>query len=94
MAVLLDEEMPLDDRLNLMRHQQILANSLETLWRDVQSGRVRVDSIALLRVLREIARFELSEQLQAPILQRIRISKNLRVYENMIKQLIRPTRIT
>ncbi|MFW9845374.1 MAG: hypothetical protein ACFFD6_01395, partial [Candidatus Thorarchaeota archaeon] len=54
------------NRLDLMRHQQILANSFEMLWRDVQSGRVSVDSIALLRALRDIAKFDLSDLLQAP----------------------------
>jgi hypothetical protein len=76
-----------------MRHQQILVNSLETLWRDVQAGRVSVDSIALLRALRDIARFDLSDQLQAPVLKRRKITKELRVFENTIKQLICPTRI-
>ena len=93
MAALLDQANQDDDRLGLMRHQQILTNSLETLWRDVQAGRVSVDSIALLRALRDIARFDLSDQLQAPILQRKKITKELRVFENTIKQLICPTRI-
>ncbi|MHA1939319.1 MAG: hypothetical protein ACXABV_18005 [Candidatus Thorarchaeota archaeon] len=93
MAALLDQDAQDDDRLSLMRHQQILANSLETLWRDVHAGRVSVDSIALLRALRDIARFDLSDQLQAPILQRMKITKELRVFENTIKQLICPTRI-
>jgi hypothetical protein len=92
MAALLDQDAH-DDRLSLMRHQQILANSLETLWRDVQAGRVSVDSIALLRALRDIACFDLSDQLQAPMLQRRKITKELRVFENTIKLLICPTRI-
>ena len=93
MAGLLDKDAHPDERLNLMRHQQILVNSLETLWRDVQAGRVSVDSIALLRALRDIARFDLSDQLQAEVLQRRKITKELRVFENTIKQLICPTRI-
>ncbi len=93
MADLLSQEGFADDRLSLMRHQQILINSLETLWRDVQAGRVSVDSIALLRALRDIARFDLSDQLQAPVLHRRKIAKELRVFENTIKQLICPTRI-
>ncbi len=93
MAALLDENAHPDERLNLMRQQQILVNSLETLWRDVQAGRVSVDSIALLRALRDIARFDLSDQLKAPNLERGKITKELRVFENTIKQLIRPTRI-
>jgi hypothetical protein len=93
MAAILDQANQDDDRLSLMRHQQILTNSLETLWRDVQAGRVSVDSIALLRALRDIARFDLSDQLQAPILHRKKITKELRVFENTIKQLICPTRI-
>jgi hypothetical protein len=92
MAALLDQDAH-DDRLSLMRHQQILVNSLETLWRDVQAGRVSVDSIALLRALRDIARFDLSDQLQAPVLKRRKITKELRVFENTIKQLICPIRI-
>jgi hypothetical protein len=93
LAALLNQEGLADDRLSLMRYQQILINSLETLWRDVQAGRVSVDSIALLRALRDIARFDLSEQLQAPVLQQRKITKELRVFENTIKQLICPTRI-
>jgi hypothetical protein len=93
MAALLEQETSTDDRLSLMRYQQILSNSLETLWRDVQAGRVSVDSIALLRALRDIARFDLSDQLQAPVLQRRKITKELRVFENTIKHLICPTRI-
>ncbi|MHA2004188.1 MAG: hypothetical protein ACW975_06665 [Candidatus Thorarchaeota archaeon] len=93
MAGLLDKDAHPEERLNLMRHQQILVNSLETLWRDVQAGRVSVDSIALLRALRDIARFDLSDQLQAEVLQRRKITKELRVFENTIKQLICPTRI-
>jgi hypothetical protein len=92
MAALLDQDAN-DDRLSLMRHQQILANSLETLWRDVQAGRVSVDSIALLRALRDIIRFDLSDQLKAPNLERREITKELRVFENTIKLLICPTRI-
>ncbi|MFX1260839.1 MAG: hypothetical protein ACFFAZ_02000 [Promethearchaeota archaeon] len=93
MAAMLDQEAQPDERLGLMRHQQILVNSLETLWWDVQAGRVSVDSIALLRALRDIARFDLSDQLQAEVLQRRKITKELRVFENTIKQLICPTRI-
>ncbi|MFX1273101.1 MAG: hypothetical protein ACFFAX_15565 [Promethearchaeota archaeon] len=93
MAAMLDQDPYQDDRLGLMRHQQILVNSLETLWRDVQAGRVSVDSIALLRALRDIARFDLSDQLQAEVLQRRKITKELRVFENTIKHLICPTRI-
>ena len=93
MTAMLGQDAHPDERLGLMRHQQILVNSLETLWRDVQAGRVNVDSIALLRALRDIARFDLSDQLQAPILQRKKITKELRVFENTIKQLICPTRI-
>ncbi|MFW9862956.1 MAG: hypothetical protein ACFFEX_16905 [Candidatus Thorarchaeota archaeon] len=93
MAAMLDQDPYPDDRLGLMRHQQILVNSLETLWRDVQAGRVSVDSIALLRALRDIARFDLSDQLQAEVLQRRKITKELRVFENTIKHLICPTRI-
>jgi hypothetical protein len=93
MAAMLDQEVQPDERLGLMKHQQILVNSLETLWWDVQAGRVSVDSIALLRALRDIARFDLSEQLQAEELQRRKITKELRVFENTIKQLICPSRI-
>ncbi|MFW9911089.1 MAG: hypothetical protein ACFFEU_01370 [Candidatus Thorarchaeota archaeon] len=93
MAAMLDQEVQPDERLGLMKHQQILVNSLETLWWDVQAGRVSVESIALLRALRDIARFDLSEQLQAEELQRRKIAKELRVFENTIKQLICPTRI-
>ncbi|MHA2142380.1 MAG: hypothetical protein ACXADC_12130 [Candidatus Thorarchaeota archaeon] len=93
MASLLDINRSINDRLDLMRHQQILINSLETLWRDVQAGRVRVDSIALLRALRDIARFDLSEQLQAPVLERRKITNELRVFENTIKHIICPIRI-
>jgi len=93
MAALLEQDTSTDDRLSLMRYQQMLSNSLETLWRDVQAGRVSVDSIALLRALRDIARFDLSDQLQAPVLQHRKITKELRVFENTIKHLICPTRI-
>jgi hypothetical protein len=61
MAALLDQDAQDDDRLSLMRHQQILANSLETLWRDVHAGRVSVDSIALLRALRDIEELRVFE---------------------------------
>ena len=93
MAAMLNQDALPDDRLGLMKHQQLLVNSLETLWRDVQAGRVSVDSIALLRALRDIARFDLSDQLQAEVLQRRKITKELRVFENTIKHLICPTRI-
>jgi hypothetical protein len=93
MTAMLNLDAHPDERLGLMKHQQILVNSLETLWRDVQAGRVSVDSIALLRALRDIARFDLSDQLQAEVLQRRKITKELRVFENTIKQLICPTRI-
>ncbi len=93
MAALLEQDTSTDDRLSLMRYQQMLSNSLETLWRDVQAGRVSVDSIALLRALRDIARFDLSDQLQVPVLQHRKITKELRVFENTIKHLICPTRI-
>ena len=93
MVAMLNQEAQPDERLGLMKHQQILVNSLETLWWDVQAGRVSVDSIALLRALRDITRFDLSDQLQAEVLQRRKITKELRVFENTIKQLICPTRI-
>jgi hypothetical protein len=93
MAAMLDQEVQPGERLDLMRHQQILVNSLEALWWDVQAGRVSVDSIALLRALRDIARFDLSDQLQAEVLQRRKITKELRVFQNIIKRLICPTRI-
>jgi hypothetical protein len=81
------------DRQRLMHHQQMLTNSLEILWRDVQSGRVHVDSVALLRAIRDIARYDIGSKLRAPTLENDKITRELRLMTNTVKHILRPRRI-
>jgi hypothetical protein len=81
------------DRQRLMHHQQMLTNSLEILWRDVQSGRVHVDSIALLRVMRDVARYDLGSKLRAPTLENDKIKREIGLITNTIKHVLNPRRI-
>lgn len=81
------------DRQRLMHHQQMLTNSLEILWRDVQAGRVHVDSIALLRAMRDVARYDLGSKLRAPILENGKIKREIGLITNTLKHILKPRRI-
>ncbi|MFX0108516.1 MAG: hypothetical protein ACFE7R_09550 [Candidatus Hodarchaeota archaeon] len=80
------------NRMSLHRYQQALANSVEALWRDVHSGRVLVDSIALLRALRDIARNDLAAKIREPVLDSRRIIRELRLFENTLRHVVKPIR--
>ena len=81
------------DRRMLMHHQQMLTNSLEILWRDVQAGRVHVDSIALLRAMRDAAQYDLGSKLRAPTLENDKIKREIGLMANTIKHVLRPRMI-
>ncbi|MFX1369638.1 MAG: hypothetical protein ACFFAY_13665 [Promethearchaeota archaeon] len=81
------------DRRMLMHHQQMLTNSIEILWRDVQAGRFHVDSIALLRALRDVARYDLGAKLRAPTLENDKIKREIGLIANTVKHVLRPRRI-
>ncbi len=81
------------DRQMLMHHQQMLTNSIEILWRDVQAGRFHVDSIALLRAMRDVARYDLGAKLRAPILENDKIRREIGLIANIVKHVLRPRRI-
>ncbi len=71
----------------------MLANSIETLWRDVQAGKVAVESVALLRAMRDITVYDLGAKLQSPELNQRRITREIELLENSIKHVLRPVRI-
>ncbi|NHJ13382.1 MAG: hypothetical protein EAX95_06875 [Candidatus Thorarchaeota archaeon] len=91
MTHLLSEGDPhLGDRQEIMHHQQMFVNSIEILWRDVQSGRVHVDSIALLRAMRDVARYDLGRKLAAPTLECSKIRREIALLSNTLKHLLKP----
>ncbi|MFQ5832722.1 MAG: hypothetical protein ACE5H4_08475 [Candidatus Thorarchaeota archaeon] len=94
MTTILNESEDQDiDRLSLMKHQQMLTHSIETLWRDVQAGKVAVESVALLRAMRDVTIYDLNSKLQSPQLDYRRITREVKLLENSIKHILRPVRI-
>ncbi len=65
-------------------------DSLESLWETVQSGKVKVESIALLRVIRNITCRDLHDRVIAPSLDKSKMASDLGLFVNQLNFVLKP----
>jgi hypothetical protein len=91
LTALVDKDMRLGvNRRLLLNRADDLANSVSALWRNVQEGRVKVESVAVLRAVRDVSCRDLCCELNEPSLQHDRILRDLRLLTNMVDYVIVP----
>jgi hypothetical protein len=91
LTALIDEDRRLTvDKGQLLSCADHLVDSVGTLWRNVQEGKVKVESVALLRAVNEVSCQDLSGELNEPSLQHDRILRDLRLLTNLMDHVIIP----
>jgi hypothetical protein len=71
--------------------QQKLENALNTFWCEVDSGRLQVESTALLRAMYSITCSELPTHLSDSHYDGNRVIKNLKLFLNTVEHVLKPT---
>ena len=52
------------DRVEILSQQKMMSDALEKLWREVEDGNVRVQSIAVLRAAKKVSCPEIANKLK------------------------------
>jgi hypothetical protein len=78
------------DRVEILTQQKRLENALEKLWKDVEDGNVRVQSIAVLRAAKNVSCKEISNRLKNPNIDHARVVRDLRLLINTFEYVIKP----
>ena len=74
----------------LLRHQVELSNEIDRLWQAVQSGSMNVDSVPLLRFMKDVGCRELKNKLSAQHLDGVRITRELNLLINTMQFVLKP----
>jgi len=64
--------------------------SIDDMWQDAMEGRLVVDSISVLRALRDVQCRDLLRLIREPELHRDRIVRETRLMRNILVNLVRP----
>ena len=78
------------DRVEILSQQKMMADALEKLWRDVEDGNVRVQSIAVLRAAKNVSCPEIANRLKSPNIDHARVVRDLRLLINTFEYVIKP----
>lgn len=78
------------DRVEILSQQKAMENALEKLWKDVEDGKVRVQSIAVLRAAKNVSCKEISNRLKTPNIDHARVVRDLRLLINTFEYVIKP----
>ena len=78
------------DRVEILYQQKMMADALERLWRDVEEGSVRVQSIAVLRAAKNVSCPEIGNRLKSPNIDHARVVRELRLLINTFEYVIKP----
>jgi len=78
------------DRVQILSQQKVMETALDKLWRDVENGKVRVQSIAVLRAAKNVSCKEIANRLKSPIIDHARVVRDLRLLINTFEYVIKP----
>jgi hypothetical protein len=74
----------------MLRHQAELSNEIDKLWQAVQSGSMNVDSVPMLRFMKDIGCRELKNKLSTQQLDGVRITRELNLLINTMQFVLKP----
>jgi len=74
----------------MLRHQAELSNEIDRLWQAVQSGSMNVDSVPMLRFMKDVGCGELKNKLSARQLDGVRIIRELNLLVNTMQFVLKP----
>ena len=80
------------DRVEILSQQKMMADALDTLWREVEDGSVRVYSIAVLRAAKIVSCPEIGKHLKDPSINHAKVLRDLRILINTFEYIIKPER--
>jgi len=78
------------DRVQILSQQKVMESALDKLWREVEEGKVRVQSLAVLRAAKNVSCKEISNRLKSPTIDHARIVRDLRLLINTFEYVIKP----
>jgi len=78
------------DRVEILSQQKMMSDALEKLWREVEDGNVRVQSIAVLRAAKKVSCPEIANKLKSPNIDHARVVRDLRLLINTFEYVIKP----
>ncbi|TFG29153.1 hypothetical protein EU528_10110 [Candidatus Thorarchaeota archaeon] len=78
------------DRVEILSQQKMMADALDNLWREVEEGSVRVQSIAVLRAAKNVSCPEIANKLKSPNIDHARVVRDLRLLINTFEYVIKP----
>jgi hypothetical protein len=78
------------DRIEILEQQKNLVNALEYLWNDVEEGKVRVRSLAVLRAAKNVSFPDIEKKLKSPSIDHARVISDLRLLINTFEYIIKP----
>ncbi|MFW9810151.1 MAG: hypothetical protein ACFFE6_12310 [Candidatus Thorarchaeota archaeon] len=87
--VLKDAGMQMDRNI-LFKQQESLERALERVWSGVEEGRIEVECLPVLRLVRSISFPEISRKLRAPEIDHAKIIRELRLMVNTFQYVIKP----
>ncbi len=74
----------------MLKHQAELSNEIDRLWQAVQSGSMNVDSVPMLRFMKDVGCRELKNKLSAQQLDGVRITRELNLLINTMQFVLKP----
>ena len=74
----------------MLKHQAELSNEIDKLWQAVQSGSMNVDSVPMLRFMKDVGCRELKNKLSAQQLDGVRITRELNLLINTMQFVLKP----
>ena len=74
----------------MLRHQAELSDEIVRLWQAVQSGSMNVDSVPMLRFMKDVGCRELKNKLSAQQLDGVRITQELTLLINTMQFVLKP----
>ncbi len=74
----------------MLRHQVELSNEIDRLWQAVQSGSMNVDSVPMLRFMKDVGCRELKNKLSAQQLDGVKIIRELNLLVNTMQYILKP----
>jgi hypothetical protein len=78
------------DRVEILSQQKMMADALEILWSKVEEGKVRVQSIAVLRAAKNVSCPEIASRLKSSNIDHARVVRDLRLLINTFEYIIKP----
>jgi len=87
---IIDDMRTNETRPVMLRHQAELSDEIDRLWQAVQSGSMNVDSVPMLRFMKEVGCRELRNKLSAQQLDHVKITRELNLLMNTMQFVLKP----